>query len=580
LRRIHYHDAPDTADFAAAPTTCTHRQAPPLHLKPGIGAVDYDRVAALYTSTASTKHFFQQQRRWVEDEGLFEQLLRRRVPGSRAHRQSARFVFSADDTEQMTGVKFDIGGEVAALCAGWPRAEKENTRRRPLFESFINDNIFPEDLAQMRQSTSARVRRQVAEHRYALLFDFQSWYDQLPLSPGVRRFFGVRLPGGRTGRLRATPMGFRGSCHVAQSVTWVLADFLQHPKYRGLVHSATCIDNVRFVSNDKELLKEAGREFIERCKYVGATLNDFSLEPTQEYEFLGTAYCHGSAPAEATRRLAEKSVRKLQLAQEVLAAPHCTRRQLAAVFGIALYGADVLRGRTTTPALHYNALSFFRRRIAGDDANGWDDEVTIPTSIRSELNAWLALLHMNHPVPADDRTSTMDDVDDYDLVIVSDASELGWGALAWSPGRGTIETASGTWQARDLLRDMGHSTVSEPAGIRKALLRFVSPTMRRVLVLTDHMGVCFAVQRGFGKSEDYNDLCVSIATYFPTLAVDAAYIPGTMNPADAASRGMTDEQQEREINVAHMAKLTLQAQELAATRLHRHQDTGDTTWMV
>jgi hypothetical protein len=131
-------------------------------------------------------------------------------------------------------------------------------------------------------------------------------------------------------------MGFRGSCYVAQLITWVLADFLRQPKYRGLVHSATCIDNVRFVSNDKELLKEAGREFIESCKYVGATLNDLSLEPTREYEFLGIAYCHGSAPAEATRRLTEKSVRKLQLAQAVLAAPHCTRRQLAAVFGIAI----------------------------------------------------------------------------------------------------------------------------------------------------------------------------------------------------------------------------------------------------
>ncbi len=73
------------------------------------------RHDALYTSTVSTKPLFLEQQRWVEDESLSEPLHpRREEPGPLP---TARFAFSADDTAQMTGVKFDIGGDVAALCS-------------------------------------------------------------------------------------------------------------------------------------------------------------------------------------------------------------------------------------------------------------------------------------------------------------------------------------------------------------------------------------------------------------------------------------------------------------------------------
>ncbi len=574
LRRIYFHDAPETQDFfrwsSAENGSGFHALTtePPLHLKPHVGTVHYDRVGSLYTSSTESKRFFQRQRGWADDFGRYAELMSRRVAGSRVHRRSARFAFSADDTRAMDGVKYDICGaaeywsEPWSFCAGWSRAEKENTRRRPLFESFVNDQFREGDLEPMRQSTATRVRKQVRDCTHALLFDFESWYDQLPLI-GVRGFFGVRLPDGRTATLRSMPMGFKGSCHLAQSVTWVLADFLGQAKYKGKVFAASCIDNVRFTSSDTALLKEAGAEFVRRCLHVGATLNPFSLEPTQTYEYLGVAYDHVSS----TRCLAGKSVRKLGLALDCLAQPSCTRRQLAATFGIALYAADVLLRPETSLAHHFRTLQFFRRNVAAAAEHEWDDEMIVPTSVRDDLARWLTLLQLNQPVPVAHEDS------DYDMVLITDACELGWGALCWCPATGTIEMASGTWTGNDCRRDMGQSTVSEPAGIRKGMMRFVSAETRRVLVLSDHTGVCFALRAGHGRSEDYNELCLWVTTTWPALVVDAAYTPGATNPTDASSRGDTSLQT---ADVAFLQHLTTAALQKESMR----RDTGEKTWMV
>ena len=577
LRRIFYRDAPEAHDFMLAQRSGFH-PFPPLHVK-DVGSVDLDRVAALQVCHPETKHFFQRQRRWVEDVATYEELFARDVVGSRARSTTPKFKFPCADIETMTGRKFDISDSPpTAYCAGWPRVEKEGARRRPLFEPFINDNFrrnvdgAQDDLERMHQSSAARVREQSARRRFAVLFDFAAWYDQILLSPAVRRFFGIRLPDGRVGTLRAIPMGFRPSCAVAQAITWMLVDFLDTGKYAGRIEVATCIDNVRFVGDDKALLREAAEEFVRRCNYVGATLNEYSLEPVQEYDFLGVHYNHTTG----TRALAMKSVNKLGMALEVLAIPGAvTRRQIAAVFGIAFYAADVLRSPLTTPALHYDSLRFYRKvmtcckeRAATDDLGVfWDEKVVVPIHVKTDTALWIQELARNVPVPAGDPTTGLSK---YDLVLVTDASEDGWGAMSWSPGKGTIEFAHGVWSATDQLHALCRSTVSEPLGVLRALRRFVSRAVRRVLLLTDHSGLTYAVNAGFGRSEAYNSVMSQVALEYPWLGIEAAHIPGVDNPVDGISRGASALGADAlRVVVLHCARLqALQEQEAAAAVGH------------
>lgn len=326
---------------------------------------------------------------------LYEMLLCRDIKWSRTKGKGARafgrFAFGHADTLTMLGKKFDICGadEPLSYCNAWARIEKEGARRRPLFEPLLNDQFVRDgsgngDMDYLRQSTTAEIRSRVRQHRFALLFDFASWYDQLALSEAVRRYFGIRLPNGQTAMLKSLPMGFRPSCNVAQSVTWVLVDFLQDKAIlqgaaREAVHIDTCIDNVRFTADCPHLLRRVGAEFVRRCRFVGAQLNGYdpALTGVTAYEDLGAKYDHSAK----TRALSDKTRRKLNIAAECLTAPSLTRRQLAAVFGICYFAADVVDPRTL--AQHYPALHHYRVHVAtidehddraADDAADGDSE--------------------------------------------------------------------------------------------------------------------------------------------------------------------------------------------------------------
>lgn len=552
LRRVLFRDAPSTSDFWAPPhpTGCRSgplQPPPPLHLKDvgQAGGVSYNRVAALHVDHHECKEFFQRQRRWAEDVELYTDLFQRNVKGSRVGLpdRRPRFAFSDDDCSLMNGRKFDLidpdDAQPYAYCDGWSRPEKENTRRRPLFEPHINDQFGEHDLEQMRQSTITEVRHNSARHRYALLYDFSAWYDQLLLSPQVRRFFGVRLRDGRVGTLRAMAMGFKGSCHLAQSITWMLVDFLDsfcrsERVPRESVAVDTCIDNVRFTALSAETLVRVGIEFRRRCAYVGAVLNedaDAPSLPLQQYEHLGAAYDH-STPV-TTRTIAEKSRRKLIIASDCLHARTLTRRQLAAVFGIIFYAADTVAPDSL--AEHFDALRHYRKHISTcDEHDGrvWSELLVLPVDIKAELQLWLSTLVNAAPIPAESPRAA------YDLIIATDACETGWGAVGLDLHNGSIHSAAGSWQSNDMLWTLARSVESEPLGMLKGALRFVSSKHKSVLLLTDHVGAMYAVQQGLGKARAYNHLVLRLRELWPNCRFDCAHIAGSSNPADPLSRGL------------------------------------------
>ena len=558
-------DAPSTSDFGWIPynTSGFHPFSPssasklPLHLKDVGDGVNYDKIASLYVDHFETKEFFLRQRRWAEDDTLYASLLKRKVPTSRTgSKKLPRFAFDNEDTEMMLNRKYDLiaaeNPRPLAFCDGWPRFESDKDRRRPLFEPHINDlfskqaNQFmaekANDLDYMRQSTTAEVRSVVRKTRFSLQFDFASWFDQLLLSPKVRRYFGLLLPSGQYAQLRAMPMGFRASCALAQAITWVLVDFIHDPAIlRGLPRSAitvdTCIDNVRFCSTDRDLLQRVGAEFVRRCNHVGAILNEFdpTFPPQTEYDWLGVHYNHAETEDDiATRSLSAKTKHKLELAAAVLTLSSPTKRQMAAVYGILYFATDVMGPRMF--AHYYSALRFYRTYIAAAEMDqSWDEHITLPTEIRNDLSCWVQAVSKAPPAPV-----VNDEVNSYDIILVTDASHHGWGAIALDMNAHSLHVCGGPWGGSDHLWNLSRSPESEPLGILKGICRFVNHTHHRnVLILTDHIGVLNAMNQGHGYTAAYNHLVLQCAQLFPGTNFVVSHIPGTENPADPISRGVS-----------------------------------------
>lgn len=565
LRRITFRDAPSFEDFAPSwvPLEDTgFIPMVPLHLKL-VGAIDLNKLATLHVNNPETKNFFLSLRKWLDDPSWYTELTRRRRKSDLRRRWRPRFAFGEHDLQAMMDYKYEATIlQPTSWCGAWPRLEKMGTRRRPLFEPWLNDIIDRTDLPRMRQSTARRNRLVTANRRFSIQFDFSSFYDQMMLDPRIRHHFGVLFGNGLAGFLLRLPMGFRPSCHVAQSITWLLADFLPAG-----IDCTTCIDNVRFSSDDPVALAKAGREFVRRCAYVGATLNPpegvFADGPRQAglteamieklctpqttYEWLGVRYTHGEHP---TRALGVKSLTKLKTAATCLAGK-MSRRQVAAVFGMLFYASDIV-GRAeneTTIATHFDLLRFFRRVVTPlhhdprtTEEVFWSEHVEFPVALRTQAALWIQRLSENDPVDVLLRTSTSDDPDsdEYDLIVTSDASEFGWGAVAYEPDTGRIHVEAAAWTGADLRADVHSSVVAEPMAVEKALKRFVSPRAGlRVMVLTDHTGLLPAMAAGYGKTPEYNALG-SLVEWWGTLGcvVHGAWTPGCTNPVDGLSRGM------------------------------------------
>ena len=141
-------------------------------------------------------------------------------------------------------------------------------------------------------------------------FDMESYYDQFALSEPVKRKMCFLGPDGLVYALERLPMGLRPACEVAQATTWFLLDFEMHET----VKITTCIDNVRFVG-PKEHVVPAVREFLSRCRKVGAQLDKWPADDSEEAivnegersgDFLGEHYNYDTSERSLTKKMVQK----------------------------------------------------------------------------------------------------------------------------------------------------------------------------------------------------------------------------------------------------------------------------------
>ena len=268
-------EAPAANDLPSATPRKESSSHLPLHAKEVTGTINVDAVISL--ARKELRPFVVESTKWLRDPLRYESLLQRAKSWKEHFNQNGKSTSKGDnkrdptkpttsrlsrnDMEIMERLrKYQEEPQVKAWARVFSVPEWAKRRRRPICEPLLND-YFNEDVPTVRFRTPEQRRLLIAQIRdklqrkgletFAMCFDFAAYYDQLPLTEEVAKFFGVKS-GGKSWTSRTIPMGFRPSCATAQACTWAIVDFDVED-----VIIITYIDNVAFIGSEAGVKKAA-----------------------------------------------------------------------------------------------------------------------------------------------------------------------------------------------------------------------------------------------------------------------------------------------------------------------------------
>jgi len=492
------------------------KKCAPLHIKPeAVASLNPSACLALPQSQASLASL-EEALRWIFPSPVYQAI---EDECKTFHMRDHRISFNQAELQMLFDARKLSHSETppVAWCNAFAVYEEkeEGLRRRPIFEPLVNDIIAKSvnPLLSVRTTYTPReeIRRAVFLSECGAQFDYSAWFDQIPLHPDLRKFFGVSTTTG-TFVLPLLAMGFKPSCQVAQALTNSIRDV-----NIANVFSGSCVDNVLFTGSRADVTA-ASSSFIQRSDSVGARLKSKTIELRTAYDFLGEHYDHVAK----TRCLSQKTADKAYYALNFLRQRKpSTTKQLRAIYGLLLYAAGTLR--IVVARFHWamRFMSWF--------ASTPEDRLhVIPSDVRTELVCWAQVASENTPV------AVWEEEAEVDLTIYTDASATGWGAISVSKG-GSVLCLSQPWTAHDHAAwNLSSSVAAEPLAIRKAVAALVPRTARRVLLYTDHESFCFAAEKSWGKAYAYSCALQFLSSYGTKF--DIRHIAGELNPADVLSR--------------------------------------------
>ena len=224
-------------------------------------------------------------------------------------------------------------------------------------------------------------------NEYFAQCDARSWFYQIPLCKGIRKYFGVILGGGRGdlhyGVMTKIPMGFSWAPCIAQRISNVLMRNI------GLAW----VDNYIIVGKTPEDFESNRRIFLERIDPVtgcNVVVDDTELKPVRNGETLGIEVNLETKTYRMSPKWAEK------VAARGIPELWTPRAFSQSMGGIIWCSHVTRRGLCMQPHL-MSVLGDMMRKIALRQIK-WDDDFPVTDAAKSEMVDVLRHIEKNEPI--------------------------------------------------------------------------------------------------------------------------------------------------------------------------------------
>jgi hypothetical protein len=313
--------------------------------------------------------------------------------------------------------------EVKGTCRSFSVLEAAKHRRRwILHPATLNDRCMVS--GEKMFPTVEKVINRARDFHYAVCFDFSWFFGQFGIEDNIGRFFALKkgslywIPTSIPTGARHPPLFCQLLCRAISRCVISICTIPGDAE----VESDEYVDNIRFCSNDVDLLQKITDCFFVITDKLGITVNESrkDIHPVAQYTFLGINFNHTDAQV----AISDKTRNRLGELIPWLKEPSSPRtwRELQQIFGVTLWACTVLRKHMATTSIYY-VFKFMRRKASlrtPDDAI-----VKIWPSI---INGWVEWLEGLVGSPPRDLRRMKDP---QPLWMFTDASLLGWGAVVF-----------------------------------------------------------------------------------------------------------------------------------------------------
>jgi ribonuclease HI len=317
-----------------------------------------------------------------------------------------------------------------------------------------------------------------------------------------------------------------GARHSPRIFTRALSYGIAYVRVHWRVRVIAYMDDVLILHQDREYLRLATLQIAVFLSSLGWTLSaeKCELEPAHEIVYLGWKWRFDTLCITMTSSMRKSLLYLLtQWTRKVTSGARVAWKKLGALIG----SLNFLRVQFPRASLYLKALH--TELTAGVKKAGWFGWGVVSRRVISELRFWWRQVHYNTPFGFARRIPR--------ALLVTDASEHGWGAVLYLAGRHYLAFGSFSTEF-----DFASSNRRETTAILKALLYWKTMLQElgghAISIKTDNMVTVFNLQRQ-GASEGLLYETRQIFSLLLKLDVRVAvtHIPGVKNAtADALSR--------------------------------------------
>ena len=526
----------------------------PAHVKP-VDTILRDDLEKMPVQNGSLLKRWLRVKKWLTEE---PQGVRR----GRANEARLR-VEDIDQMEAALHIAEVAAKDVKSTCNIFCVPEIFKHRKRVIKHTkWFNEQYGKASLEGLKLLRAKELVRSVHAGKYAITLDFSAWFDQFEYEKEVS-LWNCFPALGKWYRLTRLAMGQRIAVDVAHTATEVIASF----PLPGGVRCDIYVDNIRFLSNNRDDVIDAATTFIGRCRQVRATLNEVpacnpdgspldartaatALVRTKG-EFLGVEFDYEMK----TVKLGPKSVAKLQLLKATFEneAKAPTHRNFLALFGVLFFALQVTKSFAPHRYYALREYSETARRIQKDPGL-LECAYHCSPSRWKHVTLWIADVERNDAHPVHDTPLHPSGAR---YVLVTDAAKSGWGALLLDTLTGMLYTRHGVWNRAWKGREF--SSWSEPEAVARALVFFFPHgTEESIAILSDSSTAVGAFAKGRSMKYEVNCALQRVQKHFPFFNASLYHIPGKENTfTDAMSRQKSLDPDFLQKATAHVHRLVM-----------------------